>query len=108
MVVDKYCSSLDIAPTLSNLFGLNYDSRLFFGTDILSTKSPLIVFQSRSFITDKIMYNANANTVQKLTGDEISDAYIEDCISQVSDEFKYSAEVITEDYYRYLFENSEG
>ena len=108
VVVDKYCSSLDIAPTIANLFGLNYDSRLYFGTDILSTKSPLIVFQSRSFITDKIMYNANANTVQKLTGDEISDAYIEDCISQVSDEFKYSAEVITEDYYRYLFEDTES
>ena len=26
--VDKYCSSLDVMPTLSNLFGLDYDSRL--------------------------------------------------------------------------------
>ena len=26
--VDKYCSSLDVMPTLANLFGLEYDSRL--------------------------------------------------------------------------------
>ena len=26
--VEKYCSSLDIMPTLANLFGLEYDSRL--------------------------------------------------------------------------------
>ena len=34
--VDKYCSSLDVMPTLANLFGLEYDSRLMAGRDILS------------------------------------------------------------------------
>ena len=34
--VEKYCSSLDVMPTLSNLFGLPYDSRLLMGEDILS------------------------------------------------------------------------
>jgi lipoteichoic acid synthase len=104
IVVDKYCSSLDIAPTLSNLFGLTYDSRLYFGTDIMSTTSPVVVFQGRSFITDKIMYDSGSNSVQKLTSDEITEAYIEDSIQRVKDEFKYSALVISEDYYRYLLE----
>ena len=27
--VSKYCSSLDILPTIYNMFGLDYDSRLF-------------------------------------------------------------------------------
>ena len=36
MVVDKPCYSVDIIPTLSNLFGLEYDSRLLAGRDILS------------------------------------------------------------------------
>ena len=26
VTIDKYCSSLDIMPTLANLFGLEYDS----------------------------------------------------------------------------------
>jgi len=102
VVVDKYCSSLDIAPTLSNLFGLEYDSRLYMGTDILSTKSPVVCFQDRSFITDKIMYDANSQEVYKLTDEEITQEYIKSCIQSVNDEFKYSALIIDEDYYRYL------
>jgi len=104
VIVDKYCSSLDIAPTLSNLFGLEYDSRLYTGTDILSTTSPVVVFQDRSFITDKIMYNANNQEVTKLTGDEITEDYIKASIQSVNDKFKYSAMIIEQDYYRYLFE----
>ena len=34
--VDKVCSSIDILPTVSNLLGLEYDSRLLVGRDILS------------------------------------------------------------------------
>ena len=108
VVVDKYCSSLDIAPTLANLFGLTYDSRLYMGTDILSTKSPVVVFQDRSFITDKIMYNANNNTVQKLTDEDITDEYIESCIAYVTDEFSNSAKIISDDYYRYLFQKPDA
>ena len=104
VVVDKYCSSLDIAPTLSNLFGLDYDSRLYMGTDILSTASPLVCFQDRSFITDKIMYDANSQKVYKLTDEEITEEYIKTCIKSVQDEFKYSALIIDKDYYRYLME----
>ena len=29
--VEKLCSSLDVMPTLANLFGLEYDSRLMAG-----------------------------------------------------------------------------
>ena len=36
VTVDTPCSSIDILPTLCNLFGLSYNSRLITGTDILS------------------------------------------------------------------------
>ena len=104
VTVDKYCSSLDIAPTLSNLFGLAYDSRLYMGTDIMSTADPVVCFQDRSFINGKIMFDANSQKVYKLTDDEITDEYIKSCIKSVSEEFKYSALIIDKDYYRYLLE----
>jgi lipoteichoic acid synthase len=69
--VDKACSSLDIIPTLSNLMGLEYDSRLLMGRDILSDSDPLVMFSDRSFITDKVSYNAKTNKVTSLTGEEI-------------------------------------
>lgn len=39
VVVDKPCYSVDIIPTLSNLFGLEYDSRLLAGR--VSSPTPL-------------------------------------------------------------------
>ena len=69
--VEKTCSSLDIAPTLSNLFGLDYDSRLYMGRDILSDAQPLVVFQNRSFINGKIQYNSSTGVVTKRTSEDI-------------------------------------
>lgn len=41
IVVDEYCSTADILPTLLNLFGVDYDSRLLAGTDVLSSGGSL-------------------------------------------------------------------
>ena len=51
--VDKLSSSLDILPTMLNLFGVEFDSRLLMGRDLLSSASPLVIYSNRSFITDK-------------------------------------------------------
>ncbi|MDE6108220.1 MAG: LTA synthase family protein, partial [Oscillospiraceae bacterium] len=51
IIIDKPCASLDILPTLSNLFGLEYDSRLLMGRDILSDSPGLVILSDRSFIT---------------------------------------------------------
>jgi lipoteichoic acid synthase len=45
IVVSSPTSSLDILPTLSNLFGLEFDSRLFVGRDVFS-EAPALVFNS--------------------------------------------------------------
>ena len=102
--VDTYCSSLDIAPTLSNLFGLDYDSRLYIGTDIFGDVSPTVCFQDRSFITDKIMYDNTNQKIIQLTDDELSADYLGDCIDKVKDKFYYSAKIIDTDYYGYLYD----
>jgi lipoteichoic acid synthase len=58
VTIDKPSSSLDIIPTLSNLLGLEYDSRLGVGKDIFSNSEPLVTFLNRSFITEKGSYNS--------------------------------------------------
>ena len=45
--VDTVCSSLDILPTLLNLFGFEYDSRLLMGTDVFSGTAPTVVFADK-------------------------------------------------------------
>ncbi len=104
VVVDKYCSSLDIAPTLSNLFGLEYDSRLYIGTDILSDSVPYVIFKDYSFINDKIMYDNNKKKVIRLVDEEITPEYLDGCIEYVRALFRYSRLIYRHDYYGYLFD----
>lgn len=64
--VEKVCGSMDILPTLLNLFGFDYDSRLYAGRDIFSDQEGMVIFNDRSFITDTVIYNRKAkNTVWK-------------------------------------------
>lgn len=51
IVVDEYCSTADILPTLLNLFGVDYDSRLLAGTDVLSSGLHVAVLSDKSFLT---------------------------------------------------------
>ena len=59
--VEKIGSSLDVLPTVLNLFGAEFDSRLLMGRDILSDSDPIVIFSDRSFITDKGRYNSLFN-----------------------------------------------
>lgn len=57
VTVDKVCCQVDILPTLANLLGLPYDSRMLDGTDILSESEGLVVFSSRCWKSDRGFYN---------------------------------------------------
>lgn len=107
VIVDKPCSSLDIIPTLSNLFGLEYDSRLLMGKDIFSTSDPLVVFSNRSFITDKAMYNSVTKEVTNLTDNPIDEDYIKNINKEVSGKFVFSAEILDRDYYSHVLKEGE-
>ena len=102
--IDKICSSLDIIPTLSNLMGLEYDSRLLMGRDIFSDSEPLVMFSDRSFITDKAFYNAKTNEVTSFTGENIESSYIKETAETVILKFKYSAMILDTDYYRKILD----
>lgn len=107
VVIDKYASSLDIIPTLSNLFGLEYDSRLLMGKDILSSTSPLILFSNRSWITERGKYNARTKEFQAFEHQEFASRkeeqeYIQKINKKVSNRFKVSAMILDYDYYGYI------
>jgi phosphoglycerol transferase MdoB-like AlkP superfamily enzyme len=107
VIIDKPCSSLDILPTLSNLFGLKYDSRLLMGQDILSDSMPLVILSNRSFITDKVMYNALTGGVTKLTKEELQEDYVSNINKIVKSKFSISESILKEDYYRHIFKESQ-
>ncbi|MDO4270398.1 MAG: LTA synthase family protein [Eubacteriales bacterium] len=100
--VDKPCWSGDILPTLSNLFGLPYDSRLLTGRDIFSDASPFILFEDRSFITDRVQYNANTGEAVWADGQPPDEEYLARMQQAVSSEFTADARIIETDYYRHV------
>ena len=59
--ITKPCMSSDVIPTVYNLYGIDYDSRLFTGTDILSDSMGLAVFSNRSWKTDAGTYFASGS-----------------------------------------------
>ncbi len=99
--VDKLCSSIDILPTISNLLGLEYDSRLLVGRDILSDCEPLVMFNNRSFITDKCSYNASSGKLVKFT-DDCTDEYVSAVKKEVKNRFNISDLICENDYYATL------
>ncbi len=103
IIIDEPCSSMDILPTLSNLFGLEYDSRLLMGQDILSDAEPLVVLSNRSFITDKVMYNSATRETTLLTDEPLPKDYINNLNKIVKNKFSVSKSILEEDYYRYVF-----
>jgi lipoteichoic acid synthase len=105
VTIDKPSSSLDIIPTLSNLLGLEYDSRLLMGRDIFSDSEPLVIFLNRSFITDKGRYDAEKKIFYPSQGQEVSQGYIDNILDIVEKKFYYSAKVLDTDYYKYVPNN---
>ena len=99
--IEKYASSLDVLPTILNLFGIEFDSRLLMGRDILSDSDGLVIFSNRSFITSKGKYNALTGEMEKF--EEVSDDYINQVNGVIYNKFKYSRLILEKDYYRKVF-----
>jgi phosphoglycerol transferase MdoB-like AlkP superfamily enzyme len=101
--IGKPCSSLDIIPTLSNLLGLEYDSRLLSGRDVFSDADPLVIFLNKSFITGRGRFDATLGKFMAADGSETVDpAYIRDILNEINDKFYYAAKILDKDYYRIL------
>lgn len=100
VIIDKPSSSLDIIPTLSNLLGLEYDSRLLMGRDIFSDSEPLVIFSNRSFITDKGRYNSKTGEFVLNMGESVEEGYRKMISGIIKNKFYYSAKILETDYYK--------
>ena len=101
--ITKVASSSDVLPTIYNLFGIKYDSRLFTGSDILSTNEGLVIFQNRSWISDKAIYNSRTNTYVNRTSEKVDKEYIDIMNNIVSSKLIYSKEMISKNGYELIF-----
>ena len=113
--VDTPCSSIDIVPTLCNLFGLDYDSRLYSGRDVFATNyeadqastcMPLVIFANTGFgnswITAAGTYEASTGTFTPNEGITVDDNYVSLVSQLVQAKYTYAKQMIQQDYYQIL------
>ena len=106
--VDKVGSNPDVLPTILNLFGIEYDSRLIMGQDLLSDKEGLVVLANRSWISDKVKYNSvTSEIIPRYEGIEVDEEYIAKLNNLVDNQFKISNMVLQNNYYKKLFKPNE-
>lgn len=99
-VVDKFISSLDILPTIYNLYGLTFDSRLLMGRDIFSNNEHIVILSDRSWITDKGKYNSVTKEFTSTTNEEIEKDYIDRINMIVNQRYGMSSLIIDNNYYK--------
>lgn len=98
-VVDKVISGIDILPTIYNLFGIDYDSRLLMGSDIFSNTEHIVILSDRSFITSKGKYNSITG---EFSNPNVSKEYIDNINKIINEKFKMSSLILEKDYYKEL------
>lgn len=96
---DNYCSNIDILPTMLNLYGFDFDSRLFIGQDILSNNDGVVVFGNRNIVTKNYRYS---NMKDSIYGD-ISNKDIDILKNEVYMKYRISRLILENNYYNYLF-----
>ena len=101
-IINKVVSSIDILPTIYNLYGLNYDSRLLMGRDIFSDSDGLVILSDRSWITEKGTYNSVTKKFTKTSLEDVSQSYIDSINNIVYQKFTMSSLILDNNYYKKL------
>ena len=107
LVVDTPTSSMDILPTLLNLFGAEWDSRLLPGRDVFSDRDALVFDINYDWKTELGTYLSDGDTFIPAEGATIPEGYVEQMHNIVADKIRYCSAVLESDYYRHVFGEPE-
>lgn len=110
ITVDTPCCNVDILPTVLNLFGIEFDSRLLGGTDILAESNyHVALLYNKSYVTDRVVFDATTGkAIWTEKGQELSDAekesYLEYMTNLCNNKYTSSLNILETDFYRYAFD----
>src|SRR5690625_3885643 len=102
VVVEEPTYTLDMLPTISNLMGVDFDSRLLMGRDVFSESEPLVVFNDRSFITKELKYYVPEDEITSLTNKPIDEEHFKKMKQKTDEIFYFSTKILDLDYYSFL------
>ncbi|MBR3077292.1 MAG: LTA synthase family protein [Oscillospiraceae bacterium] len=97
--------SLDIVPTLSNLFGVEYDSRMLSGRDVFSDQEPLVFWPDHSWKTDKGTWDASKSSGSEFIpaeGVTVDEEYLNRIRKTVSNKINFSYKLLDTDFFKLI------
>lgn len=102
--VSKTTASIDVLPTLLNLMGVEYDSRLLMGTDALSDNDSIVIFSDYSWITDLGRFDGKKfiPASEEMKNKEDYTEHINDVVKQ---KVLVSQLIQKNNYYKHLFDS---
>lgn len=100
-IIDKVGSTIDVLPTIYNLFDMDYDSRLLMGSDILSETETYAIFGNNSWVSDKGIYYASTN--EFVNNQSVDENYFEKTNRIVNNKITMSLLLAKNDYFRLIW-----
>ena len=100
--INKVVAGIDIMPTVYNLFGIEYDSRLLMGTDALSEKEGVVILSDRSWVSDYGTYDSITNKFTPFDGKKVDKDYVEKMNKIVNEKVSVSSLILDKNYYSKL------
>ena len=101
--IDKYTSYINITPTLANLFGLDYDPRLYMGYDLFDENYwNIVTFADGSWKNDLAFYNAGTSEVVYYKDNAYTLDEIKNINDKITAKMQMSGLIIQNNYFAYL------
>jgi len=98
-------STMDLAPTIANLFDLEFDPRFYMGVDLFSDAKKIVIFANGSWKTAKGEYSAPRGRFTPYNEDyTYTDEEISEINQIVRNQFAVSEEIYKTNYFKYRLE----
>lgn len=101
----QYTMHVNTTPTIANLFGLDFDSRIYEGSDVLSKDyESLVIFDDASWKNEYAYYDAGTSEISYYTDKTYEENEILEINERVNYRLSMSSLAIKNDYFKYLDE----
>lgn len=111
IINDEYCCNVDILPTILNLFGFDYESRLLAGNDVFSDSVHRARIYNGSFLTKYVKYNSRTGEVtwteeaEGFSEYELN-SYLDAMLNYTESEYTASLLLQSSNFYFFVYKNS--
>lgn len=103
-VIGDYTTFMNITPTIANMFGLDYDPRLYFGKDLFSDEfTSRAVFSDGSWKNEYAYYESSKGIIKYYTDFEYTQEQLEEINTIITNDMIVSSSIIKTNYYEYLY-----